>query len=184
MLTLRSKDMNNIEPKPLSEVILGWSSRGGIYQIKCTKTSKTYLGSTGNIIKRLKQHFAQLNTNSHPNKEMQADFNLYGGKCFVVDFIKLVHQNYSRKQLYLDEQDYLDVVKSFEVQYYNKSHKCETRQNKLKITDAVRSFIRNHIDPYNCSRLTCDTFEVDGQIKTSISYMFQDQIMHYHTIEH
>jgi group I intron endonuclease len=166
----------------LSEVVKGWSRRGGIYEITCTKTNKTYLGSTGNIIKRLKQHFNQLTTNQHPNPEMQQDFSLWGEKSFVVSFIKLVHSNYSRKQLYLDEQNYLDIVKSFAVKYYNKSHKC--KKTGARITEAIRSFIRKHVDPYNCSRLTCDTYELDGQTKTVIAYQFQDQILHYHTIQH
>jgi hypothetical protein len=175
---------NQTETQLLSNVVQGWSKRGGIYQIKCTKTGKTYLGSTGNIIKRLKQHYNKLKTNSHTNIERQEDFNLYGEKSFAVSFIKLVHQNYDREQLYLDEQEYLDVVKSFEVQYYNKSHKCKTGQIKPVISTAIRSFITEHVDPYNCSRLTCDTFEVNGVIKTVIAYMFQDQIMRYHTIQH
>ena len=173
---------NPIKMQALSEVVKGWSRKGGIYQIKCTKTDKTYLGSTGNIINRLKQHFKQLKANQHPNPEMQQDFNLWGEKSFVVGFIKLVHQNYDRKQLYLDEQNYLDVVKSFETRYYNKSHKC--KQAGAKVNKAVQSFIREHIDPYHFSRLTCDTFEVKGQTKTVISYQFQDQIPHYHTILH
>ena len=182
---LKKQNMNSFDKpdqKLLSEVILGWSSRGGIYQINCSKTKKTYLGSTGNIIKRLKQHYKQLKINTHPNTEMQTDFNLYGEQAFTVTFIKLVHQNYSRKQLYLDEQEYLDVVKSFEVRYYNKSHKC--KKTEARVTEAIRSFIRKHVDPYNCSRLTCDTFEVEGRTKTVISYMFQDQITNYHTIQH
>ena len=175
---------NNNQPqsKPLSEVVKGWSWRGGIYQIKCTQTKKAYLGSTGNIIKRLKQHYKQLKSNRHPNPEMQLDFNQWGEKSFVVEFIKLVPSYYSRKQLYLDEQNYLDVVKSFETRYYNKSHHC--KQARATITQAVRAFIRKHVDPYHCSRLTHDTFEVGGKTKTVISYQFQDQIPHYHTIAH
>jgi hypothetical protein len=183
---LKFQDMNSFtDPtRLLSEVVKGWSKRGGIYQITCTRTGKTYLGSTQNIIERLKKHFTQLKTNTHPNTEMQEDFNLYGEQAFTVSFIKLVHQNYSRKQLYLDEQDYLDVVKSFEFRYYNKSHRCKTDENKRAISKAVQSFIKKHVDPYNCSRLTCDTFDVNGQTKTVISYMFQDQITNYHTILH
>jgi group I intron endonuclease len=168
----------------LSQIVKGWSNRGGIYLIHCTSTNRTYLGSTGNIIKRLKRHYKQLTTNSHPVKQMQADFNQYGEQTFVVEFVKLVHQNYSRKQLYQDEQDYLDVVKSFEPHYYNKSHHCKTHPGNIVITKAVQSFIQKHVDPYKCSRLTCDTFEVNGQTKTVIAYQFQDQIMHYHTIQH
>lgn len=173
--------MNNTTP--LSEIIKGWSRRGGIYLIHCTQTNKTYLGSTGTIIKRLKQHYKQLKANSHPNEEMQADFNQWGENAFVVELVKLVPSHYSRKQLYRDEQDYLDVVKSFEPHYYNKSHHCKDRPD-IRVNEAVKAFIQQHVDPYHCSKLTCDTFEVDGQTKTVISYQFQDQITHYHTILH
>ena len=80
--------MNNItKHQLLSQLVKGWSNRGGIYQIKCTQTKKAYLGSTGNIIKRLKQHYKQLQTNRHLNQEMQLDFNQWGEKSFVVEFI-------------------------------------------------------------------------------------------------
>ena len=95
---------SNETAQPLTTLIKGWSNRGGIYQIQCSKTRMTYLGSTGNIIKRLKQHYKQLKTNHHSNQEMQADFNQWGENSFQVSFIKLVHQNYDRNQLYLDEQ--------------------------------------------------------------------------------
>ena len=173
--------MNN-PTQTISQVIKGWSMRGGIYEITCTRTQRTYLGSTQNIIKRLKQHHTQLAKNQHKNEAMQQDFNLWGENSFVVQFIKLVPSYYNRKQLYLDEQNYLDVVKSFADQYYNKSHKC--KESEPKLPKAVQSFIRKHVDPYHCARLTCDTFEVKGKIKTVLAYQFQDQIMHYHTIEH
>jgi len=144
---------SNETAQPLTTLIKGWSNRGGIYQIQCSKTRKTYLGSTGNIIKRMKQHYKQLKTKTHSNKEMQADFNQWGENSFQVSFIKLVHQNYDRNQLYLDEQAYLDVVKSFDVHYYNKSHKCKTRDFVPRIGKEISSFIRKHVDPYNCSRL-------------------------------
>jgi hypothetical protein len=175
---------NQPKMQPLWSVVKGWSNRGGIYQIKCTQTGKTYFGSAGNIIKRLKQHYEKLTKNTHPNQEMQADFNLWGEKSFLVGFIKLVPSHYDRKQLYLDEQDYLDVAKSFKPQYYNKSHKCKSGPKKPVVSTAVRSFIRQHVDPYHCSRLTSDTFEVNGQTQTVISYRFQDEITHYHTIQH
>jgi hypothetical protein len=114
---------------------------------------------------------------------MQADFNQNGDNTFVVEFVKLVYQNYDRQQLFLDEQDYLDVVKSFEIQYYNKSHRCQNRP-EIRVNQAVKAFIQQHVDPYHCSCLTCDTYELNGQTKTVIAYQFQDQIMRYHTITH
>jgi group I intron endonuclease len=176
--------MNNANDNQLSQTIRGWSRRGGIYLIKCIPKNKAYIGSAGNVLTRLKQHYHLLKANRHPNKEMQADFNQNGDNTFVVEFVKLVHQNYNRKQLFLDEQDYLDVVKSFDVKYYNKSHHCKTRGEGVVVTQAVKAFIQQHVDPYHCSSLTCDTYELNGQTKTVIAYQFQDQIMRYHTITH
>ena len=176
--------MNNFAypQQTFAQVVNGWSRRGGIYQIKCIKTNRAYLGSTGNIIKRLKQHYKQLKAKTHPNQEMQQDFNQVKEPGFVVEFIKLVSPYYDRKQLYVDEQNYLDVVKSFETKYYNKTHRC--KKAEARITKDIQAFIKLHIDPYHCSRLTHDTFEVAGKTKTVISYQFQDQITHYLTLTH
>ena len=161
----------------LSDITSKRDYRGGIYLIKCTATNKAYLGSSGELVKRLKQHYSQLKHNKHPNQEMQADYNKHGNASFMVEAIKLVYSGYDRDKLYQEEQAYLNVVNGWRGNYYNKSYKASNTTTQLL---AVKEFIRQHIDPHRVAYYTCDTFDN----KTIISWAFADNIVHFHTINH
>lgn len=60
-----------------------------VYCIKCIVNNKMYIGSAAHFGKRLVGHKNQLQTNRHPSKSLQADFNKYGLLNF--DFYVLEH---------------------------------------------------------------------------------------------
>lgn len=47
----------------------------GIYAIICMDTMRSYVGSSYNILQRIKQHLQQLKSGKHYNQELQKDFN-------------------------------------------------------------------------------------------------------------
>lgn len=53
-----------------------------VYCLKNTRNGKVYIGKTTNFFMRMTQHRVQLQNGSHPNKEMQADFD--NGDDFLV----------------------------------------------------------------------------------------------------
>lgn len=77
----------------------------GIYKILNIKTNKFYIGSAISFKRRQRDHFRELNNNSHCNNKLQNAYNKYGSDNFkfiqieeVTDKTKLLE----REQYYLD----------------------------------------------------------------------------------
>lgn len=56
----------------------------GLYWIECKQTKRVYIGQSGNIRIRWKNHRAMLQRQIHPCKQLQTDFNKFGHSnlCF------------------------------------------------------------------------------------------------------
>ena len=54
----------------------------GIYQIKCLKNNKIYIGETISFKCRLKSHVGDLEKGMHHNRDLQSDFSLFGKDNF------------------------------------------------------------------------------------------------------
>lgn len=66
----------------------------GIYGIKCLGNDKVYVGQTSmNFGDRRDTHFSLLNTNKHPIREMQEDWNNYGREKFEFFIIHELQSN-------------------------------------------------------------------------------------------
>jgi len=65
----------------------------GIYCIESTKSGKKYVGSSKNLLKRLANHKASLNSGTHYNKALQTDFTLVQGKDFTFTCICTCEEN-------------------------------------------------------------------------------------------
>lgn len=63
---------------------------GFIYEIKCTKTGRSYFGQSKNIKRRFDDHKYKLRHNQHYSKEMQDDFNLFGETEFQFSVLEEV----------------------------------------------------------------------------------------------
>lgn len=68
----------------------------GIYAIVCTKTNKMYIGQSVNIFHRLQNHKSQLISKTHPNKQMQSDFNQFF-ESFETKIIEQTDKLYTRE---------------------------------------------------------------------------------------
>lgn len=60
----------------------------GIYEIKCLKNNKCYIGESVNCLNRLGRHIDALENNRHDCIELQTDFNCYGKKGFSIKVLK------------------------------------------------------------------------------------------------
>ena len=54
----------------------------GVYRITCVANNKTYIGSSDNIMRRLKTHERELKEGSHNNRLMQKDYDKFGAEFF------------------------------------------------------------------------------------------------------
>ncbi len=62
----------------------------GIYQIKNTTNGNVYIGSSKDIIARLKKHRSHLIQNKHVNAHLQNAWNKYGEENFVFETIDVI----------------------------------------------------------------------------------------------
>lgn len=81
--------------------------KSGIYKILNIVTEKFYIGSAVNFKARWAQHKGKLRSNIHPNKFLQASWNLHGEEAF--EFIILEYCE--KEQLLIREQYWLDATK-------------------------------------------------------------------------
>lgn len=110
----------------------------GIYKIYCTINKKSYIGSSNNVRKRMKEHYNNLNKNKHYNKNLQKAYNKYGSESFLFEILEICTEEnrFIREQHYIDLTDKLfnsckDVV-------YNKRNKVK-ESTKLKISISLKN---------------------------------------------
>ncbi len=78
----------------------------GVYRITCLANEKNYIGSSDNIMRRLKTHERELKEGSHNNRRLQNDYNKYGSEFFefrvvFIDIPKEKLTAYEKVAIYL-----------------------------------------------------------------------------------
>ena len=78
----------------------------GVYRITCLANNKNYIGSSDNIMRRLKTHERELNEGSHNNRRLQHDYDKYGSEFFefrvvFIDISKEKLTAYEKVAIYL-----------------------------------------------------------------------------------
>ena len=96
----------------------------GVYQLKNLTNGKVLLGSSLNLEGLLNRNRFTLRNNSHPNKELQKDWNELDPDQFVFEILEVVHvqddPNFNLKdELTLLEQIWLEKLMPFGERGYN-----------------------------------------------------------------
>jgi hypothetical protein len=100
----------------------------GVFQIKNLVNGKVLLGSSLNLEGPLNKHRFMLRINSHPNEELQKDWNELGSEKFVFEILETVkpsdHPNFNLKdELTLLEEIWLEKLQPFGERGYTSSAK-------------------------------------------------------------
>jgi group I intron endonuclease len=83
---------NPVTPVPTAYNQGYWFNRknkAGLYTITCQPINRVYVGSSGDVPRRLNSHRSRLGRNCHECSALQADYNTYGKDAFV--FQKLLY---------------------------------------------------------------------------------------------
>ena len=108
----------------------------GIYMIKCIANDKTYIGSSSDVMRRIKTHKRELENGRHNNLLLQHEYTKYGADKFV---FKVLDKDLEEELLLAYEKCYMYKYNSM-VKYkgYNQmnstvNHKqFKVAYNKLK----------------------------------------------------
>ena len=77
----------------------------GIYRIKNTVNGRSYIGSSVNILTRMKRHCYELEKSKHNNKHMQRAYDKYGPDSFHFSVVELLPN--------IEYSELLDIEKSY-----------------------------------------------------------------------
>lgn len=109
--------------KELKEMYKEMKIEAGVFTMTNKQTGKVFVGSFNNL-KRLNGFQFMLKTNTHTNKELQADYNSYGQEAFEVAIVEHLKK---KKRVILTpkknskklEQKWLDTLKPYGERGYN-----------------------------------------------------------------
>jgi hypothetical protein len=97
----------------------------GVFLIRNNKTDKVFLGCGIDLRGAINRHKFQLSSGSHPNRELQADWNQLGANNFAVEIIEELQPRNetsfdSKRELEFMEKMWLDKLKPYGDRGYNK----------------------------------------------------------------
>ena len=124
----------------------------GIYKILCVPNKKFYIGSSLNVIKRLKMHLWNLKRGDHHSNYLQKCYNKYNINNLNFFLIETCDKN----DLIKKEQYYLDTLKP--------------KLNLSKIADRPKL---PKINPFLKQKITLKDF-ITGKIEEKHSYEFSN----------
>ncbi len=87
----------------------------GIYKITNKLNGIYYLGSSGDLQKRLRDHKCDLKKNQHSNSKLQRSYNKYGLDNFIYSIAEIVDDSVTESELLAIEQGYLDLMQKEDV---------------------------------------------------------------------
>ena len=96
----------------------------GVFQIRSLANGKVLLGSSLNLEGPLNKHRFMLKINSHPNQELQRDWNEFGSDQFTFEVLETIpikdDPNFNLKdELTLLEEIWLEKLQPFGERGYN-----------------------------------------------------------------
>lgn len=123
--------MKNDQAKTRKELHREYKERtkpSGIFQVRNIANGKILLGSSLNLEGPLNKHRFMLKINSHPNKELQQDWNELGPEQFIFEILETIpikdDPNFNLKdELTLLEEIWLEKLQPFGDRGYNSGTK-------------------------------------------------------------
>ena len=119
--------MNDKNMQKRKEINRAYQERvkpSGVFQVKNLSNGKVLLGSSLNLEGPLNKHRFMLKVNSHPNKELQKDWNEFGPDQFAFEILETIpiknDPNFNLKdELTLLEEIWLEKLQPFGEHGYN-----------------------------------------------------------------
>lgn len=115
-----------------------------VYEIRCSVTGKSYVGSTNNSVGRMNSHFGLLKRGKHHSIKLQRAWDKYGEATFYFD---LCDYGISRERIRDAEQRWIDRLDSFKNGYnmtnYTGHGTKMPLEQRTKISEAAKRVGQN-----------------------------------------
>lgn len=111
-----------------NNVTLSTAQISGIYVIVNRQNKRFYIGESLDIVRRSKEHFSHLDKNSHHNRDLQNDYNVYGKNNFefkvLLPHINHIDAIHTKAELLILESEYISrYINKYKL--YNKERTLE-----------------------------------------------------------
>jgi len=121
----RHKVLKNKQNKALTQQYKEASRPLGVFLIRNNQTDRVFLGKGIDLRGTINRHKFQLSTGTHPNRELQADWNQLGANNFAFEIIEELQPRNetsfdSKRELEFMEKMWLDKLKPYGDRGYNK----------------------------------------------------------------
>lgn len=124
----------------------------GIYKIECKTSKKIYVGSSIDIIRRIKEHKRKLNLGQHYNPHLQNSYNKYGKDDFIFTSLEEIDYDITRKDLNKLEYEWIKKLKTddsnygFNIQYPKiKDNLGHTKESKQRLSHAMKESYKRRL---------------------------------------
>lgn len=166
--------------KHIQEFIKTNKNVSGIYAIICTKTWRSYIGSSVNIGRRIQAHVSSLRLHKHINKELQKDFISYSIDSMRFEVLELCNEmdllELENKYFYLGYNLYNKNPPFIDVPIYNlKDQKRFWKKVNIKSNEECWNF-KNCDNKYGTFKLKNNTY-VSNRIAFLFSYNYLNNII-------
>ena len=118
---------------PFSNLVL--LIQPGLYQFRCKKNNRVYIGETKNLLERLGKHVAMLENNKSDSTEMQQDWNLFGKDAFEITILNMGPSFYDRVKRKLLEEEQISAVQDSKMLYNIPPKKKQNERNYRTICE-------------------------------------------------
>lgn len=140
--------MNELTNSMMSGVLLTQFSFCGVYKVVCQKNNRSYIGQSLDVVGRAAGHARALDRNTHSNKELQSDYNLYGPDFFIFMILEQTEELDEREAYHIAR-----VVLVGEELVYNIVRKTDGHM-VTPVARAIEEIQLNHI--MTCPNCGCD----------------------------
>ncbi len=135
----------------------------GIYRIVCLANKRIYIGSSGNLRKRWKGHFALLRGDKHSNPSLQRAWNKYGEVSFIFEVLELILTPFLLER----EQYWLDKLKPFGKKGFNLARSALASRLGAEVLPSTREKLRatrlGKPSPLRGRKATPEAIEINRQ---------------------
>nr|WP_312578501.1 GIY-YIG nuclease family protein [Sedimentibacter sp.] len=91
----------------------------GVYVVCCSSNGKSYIGSTKNLKGKLNSTKFSLELGSHPNKELQKEWQNFGKDAFTIEILDTLE--YDKDETKTDYSEDLETLKEIWKEKINNS---------------------------------------------------------------